>query len=209
MIPKELKRYHFSKAAKEIDKNGVPKSRESYVYDLVLNGKLYPPKYVISIANKYLAGTEFLPTKFNAVEAKDYFIKNGYRVLDKKNNERISKIVGEDEESSFSEGKERYKLHKKLERDQNITKKAKELRLDTVGELSCDVCRFSFADTYGELGAGFIEAHHTIPVSQIKGGKKTKIEEIALVCSNCHRIIHLSNPLLSIEELRKVIEENN
>ena len=51
MIPVKLKSHHFESAIQEIDKNGVPKSRESYIYDLLFNGKKYPPKYVISIAN--------------------------------------------------------------------------------------------------------------------------------------------------------------
>ena len=120
-----------------------------------------------------------------------------------------SKIVSEDEESKFPEGKEKFKLHKSFERDSGISKKAKELRLDQVGELRCDVCSFSFSDAYGEHGAGFIEAHHTAPVAELNGERKTKIEEIALVCSNCHRMLHLGDYLLTVEELKAIISEQN
>jgi len=209
MIPKELQSSHFMQAIQEIDKDGVPKSRESYTYDLLLNGKKYPPKYVISIATKYLTGKSLSPDVFNAVTAKNYFISNGYRILDNKENKKLSNIKTEVIESAFPEGKEKYKLHRSLERDSSIGKKAKENRMDTVGELRCDVCQFSFSDKYGELGAGFIEAHHTIPVSQLKGERKTNIKDMALVCSNCHRMLHSGNQLLSVSELKDIINDKS
>lgn len=207
MIPKGFQHQHFLKAIAEIDKDGVPKKRESYRYDLLLNGKKYPPKYVISIANKYLNGTEWSSKSFNAVEAKDYFIHKRYRIIDRKSNNNISKIASEDEESKFPEGKEKFKYHRSLERDSSIAKKAKEVRLDLVGELKCDACSFSFFDTYGELGAGFIEAHHIIPISKLKGERKTTIKEIALVCSNCHRMLHAGDKLLSVEDIQSIIND--
>lgn len=78
-----------------------------------------------------------------------------------------------------------------------------------VGELRCDVCQFSFSDKYGELGAGFIEAHHTIPVSQLKGERRTNIKDMALVCSNCHRMLHSGNQLLSVSELKDKINDKS
>lgn len=209
MIPKGFKHEHFVNAANAIMKNGVPESRKSYRYDLLLNGKKYPPKYIISIAYIFLHGAEFSPHEFNAVEAKDYFIRHGYTILDRKTSVKKPIIVNEDEESRFPEGKEKYKLHRLLERDSNISKRTKKLRLDQVGELRCDVCKFSFSDTYGEHGAGFIEAHHTIPIAKLNGERKTKVEEIALVCSNCHRMLHLGNQLLSIEDIKAIIFEQN
>ncbi len=77
-----------------------------------------------------------------------------------------------------------------------------------IGELRCDVCDFSFADTFGRVGAGFIEAHHTIPVSELKGNQMTKIPNIALVCSNCHRILHRSKPMLSIAAMWDLLSIN-
>lgn len=90
MISKGLRRKHFTSAAAEIDKNGVPTRRKSCRYDLFLNGKTYPPKYIISIANKYLNGTELSSKKFSAIEAKDYLLGKGYNVLDRKKEEVLS-----------------------------------------------------------------------------------------------------------------------
>lgn len=111
-------------------------------------------------------------------------------------------IVIEDEESAFPEGKEKFRQHRHLERDGKIVQKAKAQRLAIDGKLECEVCRLDFAHRYGERGRGFIEAHHKVPVSQLDGKKRTKVADLSLVCSNCHRMLHRGQPLLSIEQLR-------
>jgi putative restriction endonuclease len=42
-------------------------------------------------------------------------------------------------------------------------------------------------------------------VSEIKPGEKTKNEDLALLCSNCHRIVHRKKPWLSVEKLSELI----
>lgn len=112
-------------------------------------------------------------------------------------------ILDEDDESTFPEGKEKYKMHKVRERDPGISRRAKEKR-KSEGSLSCEVCDFDFEKVYGELGDGYIEAHHTIPISLLKGSVKTKISDIALVCANCHRMLHRGPLLMTIKELRSL-----
>ncbi len=78
--------------------------------------------------------------------------------------------------------------------------------------LRCEVCTMSFQEEYGELGRGFIEAHHKDPLSngkrQIELNDEDSVREyIALLCSNCHRMIHRGDKLLTVEELRKLIRE--
>lgn len=123
------------------------------------------------------------------------------------NNSIDSSIIkDEDIESKNTEGKEKYKLHRTLERDSSIGKIAKKKRLQNEGSLSCDVCGFDFLKVYGEIGEGYIEAHHTIPVSEIREARKTKLSEIALVCANCHRMLHRqSGKTLSIHDLKLII----
>ena len=84
MIPSDLNEQHFGQAAAEIDREGVPAKRLSVYYDLVLNGKRYPPKYVISLAAKYATGTEHPADSFDAVEAKKYFLDRGYEIIDRR-----------------------------------------------------------------------------------------------------------------------------
>ena len=63
----------------------------------------------------------------------------------------------------------------------------------------------TFAAAYGERGDGFIECHHTIPVRDLRPGSRTRLSDLALVCANCHRMIHRRSPWLTVEELRLLV----
>lgn len=204
MIPKGLNDKHFKLAATEIDRLGVPTERNSVHYDLVIDGKRYPPKYIVSLATKFATGEEYPASDFNAVEAKNYFRSKGYEVIDRRA-EAEDVVVDEDDESAFPEGLESFKTHRHLERDGKMPHKAKAKRLAETGKLECDICGMDFHRFYGELGHGFIEAHHTVPVSKLNGAAKTKISDLALVCSNCHRMLHRGSTLLTIENLKGLV----
>jgi predicted HNH restriction endonuclease len=204
MIPKNLTHSDFIKAAKDIDKNEIPYHRKSYRYFLVLNDKEYPPKYIITHSYELKNGKELPPSTFNAVEAKNYFINNGYEIRVEES-DKVD-VADEDEEKYYSEGKEKFRTHRSYERDTRVAKKAKQKTLKETGELKCEVCEFSFSESYGNLGSGYIEAHHKIPVSQLGNSGKTKIEDIALLCSNCHKMIHRTKPMKSVEELKDIVK---
>ena len=77
--------------------------------------------------------------------------------------------------------------------------------LDTTGALRCQVCGFSFGETYGDLGESFIECHHLTPVSELKAGATTNLSDLVVVCSNCHRMLHRRRPWLTAAELRVLV----
>lgn len=110
-------------------------------------------------------------------------------------------------DEGFPEGKIVERKHLARERSSSLSAKAKEQFLKKEGKLFCIICGFNFEEKYGDRGAGFIEAHHTIPVSQMAPGQKTKISDIALVCSNCHGILHRSRPWLSVNELKLILKQ--
>lgn len=101
------------------------------------------------------------------------------------------------------EGKRKLKKHYIRERNRSIIKKAKQKRLDEIGELRCDVCNFSFSEKYNDIDNDPIEAHHLKQITDMKDGDRTKIEDLALLCPNCHRIIHSKNPPIEINKLKK------
>jgi 5-methylcytosine-specific restriction protein A len=76
--------------------------------------------------------------------------------------------------------------------------------LAACGSLVCDVCEFDFAQKYGERGQGYIECHHVEPL-HVGGEKARSIEQPALLCSNCHRMIHTKPPWPTPAELRELI----
>ena len=101
------------------------------------------------------------------------------------------------------EGKRILKKHYIRERNPKIIKEAKALALQK-SNLKCEVCNFSFSQHYGERAKDFIEGHHKKPISEMKEGEITSINDIALICSNCHRVIHLKIPWLTIEEIKQI-----
>lgn len=110
----------------------------------------------------------------------------------------------EDEESSV-EGRIVFRQHRDRERDPSLTRKKKETVKRQAGRLACEVCGLDFSERYGELGEGYIECHHTLPLAA-GAERNTKTSDLALVCSNCHRMIHRSQPMLSVEQLTERLQ---
>lgn len=112
--------------------------------------------------------------------------------------------------TGFPEGKLKEKLHLARERNQELVRQAKAQAMTRDGSLKCACCGFDFLKNYGEVGRGFIEAHHTKPISQLhEDGEETNVEDLALVCSNCHRMLHRKRPWLKIDELSKLLAANH
>lgn len=114
-------------------------------------------------------------------------------------------IQNEEDEISFPEGREIFILHKTKERNRAVVKIAKEKYCKENPLMQCQVCSFSFKEKYGELGEGFIEAHHIYPLSELTEETKTKIDDLIFVCSNCHRMLHRRRPWLSKLDLDKLL----
>jgi predicted HNH restriction endonuclease len=108
--------------------------------------------------------------------------------------------------SGVEEGKKILIQHLVRERNQRIIELAKRLRISQYGELKCEVCGFSFGKQYGDRGEKFIEGHHKKPLATRDSSESTRVEDIALVCSNCHRMFHAKMDDLSIENLRNMIK---
>jgi 5-methylcytosine-specific restriction endonuclease McrA len=110
------------------------------------------------------------------------------------------------DETLYLEGKEILRLHRTKERKKEVVKLAKDRAMKDDPLLRCEVCGFSFFEVYGEVGTGFIEAHHTVPLSELSEQTETRVEDLALVCSNCHRILHKRKPLQTVKELRSMLK---
>ena len=88
-------------------------------------------------------------------------------------------------------------------RNPELILKKKKAFLKEKGKLFCEVCGFDFKKTYGPRGDGFIECHHKIPLHEDTEVRITKLDDLALLCSNCHRMIHRKKKWLTIKELKK------
>jgi 5-methylcytosine-specific restriction protein A len=112
----------------------------------------------------------------------------------------------EDDEGEGSEGKILTRKHLVRERSGSLPKKKKSQVLKKTGKLECEACGFDFRKHYGEHGEGFAECHHLVPVSELRPGTKTRLRDLAILCANCHRMIHRSRPWLSLEQLKELIQ---
>jgi 5-methylcytosine-specific restriction protein A len=96
-----------------------------------------------------------------------------------------------------------FREHKRIERDAKLAREVKKRKGYT-----CEVCDLNFEQMYGEIGKDFIEAHHLQPVSEVKGQKllRDPIKDFAVLCSNCHRMIHKTGKPHDVEGLRTVVQ---
>src|SRR5690606_5274941 len=95
--------------------------------------------------------------------------------------------IANEESIEFEEGQISYRLHLSRERNPKVIYQAKENFFKKHGKLYCQACNFDFEEKYGMLGKDFIEGHHTLPLSKMFERHKTKPEDIAMLCANCHR----------------------
>lgn len=103
------------------------------------------------------------------------------------------------------EGKILTRVHTKRERNQKIVATKKRQFLSTHSRLFCEACGFDFENFYGMRGKGFIECHHMNPIHTLSPGAVTRLEDLILLCANCHRMIHSKRPWLTVEELKILI----
>lgn len=130
---------------------------------------------------------------------------SGYisRMLNENENILLESTVDE-----YGEGKRQLKQHIVRERNPMLVQVAKKkFKQEHGGRLFCEICGFDFFSTYGDIGEDYIEVHHKKPISKMKEGEKTNIEDVAIVCSNCHRMIHRKKPWLTTEDLKSSITQ--
>ena len=75
MIPRNITREHIIQALQELDATGVPAGRGSRRYALEYQGRQYPPKLVISIANRYANGAQLPSKSFSGGDESNGFLR--------------------------------------------------------------------------------------------------------------------------------------
>jgi 5-methylcytosine-specific restriction enzyme A len=109
-----------------------------------------------------------------------------------------------DDELWSIEGEPRMALirHRKRERALRDTKIREALKRAN-GRLNCEVpnCSFDFFEVYGKLGFEFAHVHHLKPLGDRTVPSKTNLKDLAIVCANCHAIIHRGGACRPLEGL--------
>jgi hypothetical protein len=75
--------------------------------------------------------------------------------------------------------------------------------LATEGRLACEVrgCGFDYAAVYGALGQDYAHVHHKNPLSDSVKPTLTRLEDLAIVCANCHAMIHRGGECRTLREV--------
>jgi 5-methylcytosine-specific restriction protein A len=100
----------------------------------------------------------------------------------------------------------KYAFHRKVERNRTAAKQAK-----TFHGLRCQACDLDFEECYGAIGKGFIEAHHLKPIASLEEGVAVTYDvaaDFAVLCANCHRMIHKSDDPSDLNKFRQAIASN-
>jgi len=100
----------------------------------------------------------------------------------------------------------KYVFHRKIERNRTAAKQAKKFH-----GIVCQACDLNFATRYGVIGDGFIEAHHLKAIGSLEEGVPVNYdiaEDFAVMCSNCHRMIHRSADPSDLAAFRALVQSS-
>ncbi len=112
--------------------------------------------------------------------------------------------VTNDPELAAMEGAERMALVRHRRREQSLRDaKVTEARRSGNGRLKCEVpgCGFDFELVYGDLGRDYAQVHHLKPLADRTTPSQTKLNDLAIVCANCHAMIHRGGKCRPLDKL--------
>jgi predicted HNH restriction endonuclease len=107
-------------------------------------------------------------------------------------------------ETSAFEGDRKISSHRRRERSRFLV--AKKIRLArSQGPIRCEVCLLSEDGVYpSTLASRIFEVHHLQPLSESDSPVRTTLNDLAIVCANCHRAIHATK---DVEKNLKILKE--
>jgi 5-methylcytosine-specific restriction protein A len=203
-IPDGIGREHILAALDDLETGVEHLFGDSTRYDLLHDGRRYPPKAVVGLAAGKLLGSPLGPYDFKGgLKSRCFRVlqDNEFEIVSKQNMGVFPNEVEPDE--PHVEGAVSQVLVNRYERDS----KAREKCIRHHGA-RCQVCWFDFEATYGPIGDGFIHVHHLIELSKIgQAYEVDPINDLKPVCPNCHAMLHRRTPPYSLEELRDIRQD--
>jgi putative restriction endonuclease len=113
----------------------------------------------------------------------------------------IAEFAANQDEAQYQEGELRYVTHLMAERSKEVVSVLK-----STNSWACDICGILFNERYG---VHYIEAHHKVPISTYSSKHTIKPQDLALLCPNCHKAVHvyMKTDLLEYEEIKEVLAQ--
>jgi hypothetical protein len=76
----------------------------------------------------------------------------------------------------------------------------------TARGVACSVCEMEFGTTFGPIAQGYIHVHHLHPLSDVHDVHQVDpIKDLRPVCPNCHAVLHMGEPLFTIEQVKEML----
>jgi len=101
------------------------------------------------------------------------------------------------------EGNRKLVSHFRIERAAGLSESKKNaFRRKHGGKLFCECCGRDHRE-YGKHAEAAFEVHHRRPLGATRGSVVTPPRDLAVLCSNCHRVIHRLKPMCSPAKLSR------
>lgn len=114
----------------------------------------------------------------------------------------ISKLDSETQTGFVNEGGRQLRIHCSRERKPQRIPKLKAFKL-AHDHLFCEVCGGDFAHYDEPVRERVFEVHHDVPLATASHQVETKLDDLSVLCANCHRAIHGYDQIPTIEEMRE------
>ncbi|MDX2006004.1 MAG: hypothetical protein SFU83_12060 [Meiothermus sp.] len=73
---------------------------------------------------------------------------------------------------------------------------------------ACCICGFDFLEVYGDVADGFIHVHHENQISEKNQEYEVDpVRDLKPVCPNCHAVLHMGDPVFTIEEVKTMLRK--
>lgn len=113
------------------------------------------------------------------------------------------------EEEEFKEGRILTAMHLRRERKPALRRKLLKKRRDS-DALFCDACGEGPKAKIEALDEATFEVHHRRPLADEDGETETRLQDVALLCASCHRLIHRAMSVrrqwIDLPELKEILK---
>lgn len=110
---------------------------------------------------------------------------------------------------SDTEGARKLRAHYTRERSAKLRKRKLDETKSKNGALTCEICGATAPEwVHPAVGERMFEIHHREPISQKEGPVKTALADLAVLCANCHRMVHTSTSVAAMFNLLKDAHED-
>lgn len=72
---------------------------------------------------------------------------------------------------------------------------------------ACMGCGLLMREIYGKIADAFIHVHHLTPLADAGECVVDPINDLVPLCPNCHSVVHLKSPAMTIAELKRVLAD--